>query len=130
MSLLSAPRKPLVLVVEDDPDTADILAGLLREHGCDVTVCEDGPSALEAVRELPAPDLVLLDLELPGMSGRDVLCEMKRDPSISWIPVVVVSAAPDAKSLYATDNVEKSEILDALPRILERLGPSPTPMAA
>lgn len=123
-------HRPLVLVVEDEHDTADLIAEVLRENGCDVIVRGDGASALEAIRELPAPDLVLLDLELPGMSGRDVLNEVKRDVSLSWIPVVVVSAAPDAKHVYATDHVAKSELLRGLERVIARFFREPSPVAA
>jgi CheY-like chemotaxis protein len=118
-------RKPLVLVVEDDTDTAELISEILQDHGCDVIVCNDGLSALEAVREIPAPDLVLLDLELPAMSGRDVLREMKRDIAVSWIPVVVVSSAPDATTIYASDNIAKKDILHGLARVLDRLNVTP-----
>ncbi|HEY8079845.1 MAG TPA: response regulator [Labilithrix sp.] len=117
-----SPRVPLVLVVEDEPESADLLRMILEREGCEVLVARDGASALESARELPAPDLVLLDLELPGgMDGRALLDAMRSDPSLSGIPVVVVSGAPDALSVRATDNLGKAGLLDGLQRVLARV---------
>jgi adenylate cyclase len=111
----------VVLVVEDEPEAADLLRWILARHGCEVLTARDGAEALEIARELPAPDLVLLDLELPVMDGRAFLETMRSDPSLSGIPIVVVSAAADAASLPATDSVCKSLFLDGLPRVLSRI---------
>ncbi len=115
-------RVPLVLVVEDEPESADLLRMILEREGCQVIVARDGASALESARELPAPDLVLLDLELPGgMDGRALLDAMRSDPSLSGIPVVVVSGAPDALKVRATDNLGKAGLLDGIQRVLARV---------
>jgi CheY-like chemotaxis protein len=60
-----------ILIVEDDADTADLMAQLLRREGCSVHVAANGPEALRAA-EADHPEVVLLDLGLPGMSGYDV----------------------------------------------------------
>jgi CheY-like chemotaxis protein len=114
-----------VLVVEDEPESAELLEMILRREGCDVLVARDGATALEVARELPQPDLVLLDLELPVMDGRALLATMRGDPSISGIPVIVLSGAPDATTVRATDNVRKTKLLDGLARVMERLRPDP-----
>jgi len=93
----------------------------LRREGCEVLHASDGATALEMARELPRPDLVLLDLELPVMDGRAFLDALHSDPSLSGIPVCVVSGAADAKSVRATDNVRKARLLDGLQRVLARL---------
>ena len=62
-----------ILVVDDDPSLAEMLTIVLRGEGFDTAVVGDGTQALTAVREL-RPDLVLLDLMLPGMNGIDVCC--------------------------------------------------------
>lgn len=114
-------RKPLVLVVEDDPEAAELVESILVREGCEVLHARDGATALELARELPQPDLVLLDLELPIMDGRALLESMRSDQSISGIPVVVLSGAPDAATIRATDNVGKAKLLDGLARVLRRL---------
>jgi len=116
---------PLILVVEDEPESAELIEMLLRREGCDVVVARDGASALEIARELPQPDLILLDLELPVMDGRALLESLRSDPSISGIPTVVLSAAPDATTIRATDNVRKTKLLDGLARVIERVRGEP-----
>lgn len=114
-------HKPLVLVVEDDPEAAELVESILVREGCEVLHARDGATALDLARELPQPDLVLLDLELPIMDGRALLESLRGDPSISGIPVVVISGAPDATTVRATDNVGKAKLLDGLARVVKRL---------
>jgi DNA-binding response OmpR family regulator len=84
-----------ILVVEDDPDLAALEAELLEEHGHQVEVANNGREALAAV-ERAAPDLILLDLKMPVMSGREFVEEYRRaQPSPA--PIVVVTAADDAQ---------------------------------
>lgn len=130
MASLPPNRRPLVLVVEDEPESAELIEMILRREGCDVLLARDGASALEIARELPQPDLVLLDLELPVMDGRTLLSTLRGDPSISGIPVVVLSGAPDATTVRATDNVRKTKLLDGLARVMQRLRGEPEIEAA
>ena len=81
-----------VLVVEDDPGIRVLLEGLLRQRGYGVTLAETGQRALAAMRECE-PDLVLLDLHLPDMSGWDLLGWRDQDPNLAHVPVLVVSGA-------------------------------------
>ena len=84
-----------ILVVEDDPDLASLEAELFEEHGHRVEVAANGREALAAV-ERAAPDLILLDMKMPIMSGREFVEEYRRaQPSPA--PIVVVSAADDAQ---------------------------------
>jgi two-component system, chemotaxis family, chemotaxis protein CheY len=84
-----------VLVVEDDPDLAALEAELLEEHGHRVEIASNGREALAAV-ERAAPDLILLDMKMPVMSGREFVEEYRRaQPSPA--PIVVVTAADDAQ---------------------------------
>ncbi len=86
-----APMKSRVLVVDDDPALAEMLTIVLRGEGFDTAVVGDGTRALPAVREL-RPDVVLLDLMLPGMNGIDV-CRAIR--SESGVPIVMLTAKTD-----------------------------------
>ena len=85
------PMKPRVLVVDDDPALAEMLTIVLRGEGFDTAVVGDGTRALPVVREL-RPDLVLLDLMLPGMNGIDVCKAIRAE---SGLPIVMLTAKSD-----------------------------------
>ena len=100
--LQSKPMRPIeILLVEDNPGDARLTQealkdGKLANH---LSVIGDGESALRYLRregkfvDRPKPDLVLLDLNLPGKDGREVLGEMKADPALRRIPVVVLTTS-------------------------------------
>ncbi|TCK20561.1 MtrAB system response regulator MtrA [Pseudonocardia endophytica] len=83
--------KSRVLVVDDDPALAEMLTIVLRGEGFDTAVVADGTRALPAVRET-APDIVLLDLMLPGMNGIDVCRAIRAE---SGVPIVMLTAKSD-----------------------------------
>lgn len=80
-----------VLVVEDEPDIRELLAGALRREGYLVRAAASGDEALAEVRHA-APDLVLLDLLLPGLDGGEVCRRLKSSPSTRPIPVIMLTA--------------------------------------
>jgi class 3 adenylate cyclase len=86
-----------VLVVDDDPDMAAFLARLLTGQGMTAELLSDGEAALKRVTASP-PDLVLLDVMLPGSSGFEVCRRLKSDPATALIPVVLVTALEDHES--------------------------------
>lgn len=79
-----------VLVVDDDRDAAESLAMLLELSGHKVSVVHDGASALAKLKEI-APDVILLDIGLPGMSGYELAKQLRRDPSGRKVPIAAVS---------------------------------------
>lgn len=80
-----------VVVVDDEPDTAEMIAEMMRLSGYNALKSYGGTQALSMItREKPAA--VLLDLMMPDISGLDVLRFMKRDPRLANIPVIIVSA--------------------------------------
>lgn len=81
----------VVLVVDDDDGNREILARRLARQGFEVLTAANGPEALARVRKQPV-DLVLLDLIMPGMDGDHVLGELKGDPDLRDIPVIMLSA--------------------------------------
>jgi len=98
------PQQPRILVVEDEPDMARILEyNLLRAGNRPVTVgnCR---TALSRVRGKP-PDLILLDLRLPDMSGIEILEKLKGEESTAGIPVIVVSALGDEDTVVRALNL-------------------------
>jgi two-component system phosphate regulon response regulator PhoB len=89
-----------VLVVEDDPDIRYMLAARLRSAGMCVTVVADARAALSATRQ-DRPDVIVLDVRLPGMNGLDLCRELRADPDLARIGVVVVTASVGAASAAA-----------------------------
>ncbi|MCB2186530.1 MAG: sigma-54 dependent transcriptional regulator [Deltaproteobacteria bacterium] len=92
-----------ILVVEDDKDSALFFSSLMGREGYDPIVCHSGEEALERLRREEDIDLVLLDMILPGLSGWEVLKDIKTDGKLRYVPVVVLSAMS-----------EKADALEAL----------------
>ena len=86
-----------VLVVDDDPDMAALLASTIEAEGMAADVVGDGSAAFASVAEAP-PDLVLLDVVLPGASGFEICRRLKSDPLTALLPVVLVTALEDRQS--------------------------------
>ncbi|WP_432824962.1 response regulator [Dactylosporangium sp. CA-092794] len=96
------PAVPIeILLVEDDPGDVLITREAFAEHKVRnrLTVCSDGADALRLLRRegtyaaAPRPDIILLDLNLPGVDGRAVLAAVHADPDLSRIPVVVLTSS-------------------------------------
>lgn len=80
-----------VLVVDDEPNIVLSIEFLMQQAGFDVATAEDGESALQSVAETP-PDLILLDISLPGISGFDVLEQLRGDPQHVRLPIIMLTA--------------------------------------
>ena len=80
-----------ILVVDDNPENLAVLGGTLQPH-YRVTVANSGPRALLIAGREPAPDLILLDVMMPGMDGYTVLAQLRENPATSGIPVIFVTA--------------------------------------
>jgi adenylate cyclase len=91
---------PLILVVDDVPDNVDILQMRLEAQGYEVVTAADGVEALEKIRAL-LPDLVLLDVMMPKLDGIETVKRLKADPSLPFIPVILVTAKADASDVIA-----------------------------
>ena len=86
-----APAEPRILIVEDEASIAEVLQYNLEQHAFDVRICDRGDDALERIRAAP-PDLVILDLMLPGLDGLDLLREVRRRQATADLPVLVLTA--------------------------------------
>ena len=80
-----------ILIVEDDPDIRELLRFNLEKAGYNLFLAEDGEKALTLARK-HAPDIILLDLMLPGVDGLEVCRTLKKDPELQRIPVMMVTA--------------------------------------
>ena len=107
-----------ILIVEDDEGVQLSLATLLREEGYEVETANDGTQALSRLTVGPPPSLILLDLSLPRMDGVEFRSRQLADSRIANVPVIVVSARPDAKrtaqQLGAADVLPKPMSFEAL----------------
>ncbi len=84
-------ESPRILAVDDTPRDLDLLAQILEQQGYQLTLARDGAGAVEmATRD--RPDLVLLDILMPGMDGIEVCRQLKADPATLEIPVIFLSA--------------------------------------
>jgi len=96
-------RGRLAMVVEDDPSALALMTLYLEREGVDILQVEDGAEVLAVARER-CPDVILLDISLPGMGGQQVLHRLKTDPMTTSIPVICVSAyAPDEYDSQGSD---------------------------
>jgi two-component system response regulator MprA len=98
MMIAVRPRHRPVLVVEDDDDVRDAVSASLRDEGYEVAEAENGRLALDWLKSNADPCLVLLDLWMPVMTGIELHAVMAQDPRLAAVPLVVVSAAGDAKA--------------------------------
>jgi len=105
-------HRPTILVVDDTPDNLSLMSGLLKDS-YRVKVANSGEKALKQVQGDAKPDLILLDIMMPGLSGYDVIAQLKADPGARNIPVIfltAMSAAEDEKKgleMGAADYITK-----------------------
>jgi two-component system, sensor histidine kinase and response regulator len=91
-------KKYSVLIVDDVSQNIQVVASILRNEGFEIGFALNGPDALEALKN-SSFDLILLDIMMPGMSGFDVITELKKDHSLKEIPVIFLTAKTDIESL-------------------------------
>jgi two-component system, chemotaxis family, CheB/CheR fusion protein len=114
-----------ILVVDDNVDAAEALALLLRHMGHDVQVAHDGRAALEAAR-LNHPQLVLLDLGMPGFDGYNVVARLRREDGFAALPFVAVTGSGELDTVRRTReagfaaHLVKPVSLETLRAVLER----------
>jgi CheY-like chemotaxis protein len=129
--------EPEVLLIEDNPGDVELIHAGLASTGLFAArhwhVVPDGEQALDYLRQrdayaaAPRPQLILLDLNLPGRDGREILAEIKGDAAIRDIPVIVLSSSDDARdvelsrALRAEAHIRKADNLPQLIEILNRI---------
>lgn len=114
-----------ILIVEDHPTMREAMRLVLEHEGFVIREAADGPSALRLAREQP-PDLMFLDLNIPGASGADVLRELKAEPGTAQVRVIIVTATGEegrdyVLSLGADEYFTKPFSPTALLRTVERV---------
>jgi CheY-like chemotaxis protein len=80
-----------ILVIEDNPTNMDLMAYLLKSFGHTVLTHEDGQGAVELIRN-QRPDLIICDVQLPGVDGSEIARQLKADAAVATIPLIAVTA--------------------------------------
>ena len=129
-----SPNQP-ILLVEDSPEDFETTERAFRRSGLKNPIirCVDGDEALELLfrrgrfADAPRPGVILLDLNLPGTDGREVLAEIKADPALKQIPVIVLTTSSDERDVQAcysagaSSYIQKPVDLDGFMQAIERL---------
>ncbi len=97
------PRK--ILIVDDDRLSVTLIRFALKEQCFDVETAEDGIKGIEAVKAF-APDLIVLDVQMPRMSGFEFMAELKGIPGGSAIPVIMLTANDNMQDLFYAEGVK------------------------
>jgi adenylate cyclase len=113
---INSSEKETILVVDDTPDNLSLMAGLLKDT-YRVKLANSGEKALAAVRGPSPPDLILLDIMMPGMSGYEVCEQLKQDPATRDIPIIFLTA------MNAADDEKKGLDLGAADYLTKPVSP-------
>ena len=116
-----------VLIVEDNPTYRRLLEIRLNAHGYDTIAAEDGINGLYAAKR-EKPDLIIVDLMIPEMDGHEVCRELKKDPEVSHIPVVILTCRNNTEDVelarrehvdaYVLKSMMSEVLIDVLSRLL------------
>ena len=90
--------KKRIIVVEDERDMADLVAMRLRREGYQVEIAHDGQAGLERIRSDP-PDLALIDIMIPRLSGTDLATELRQDPRTATLPIIFLTAKTEESEI-------------------------------
>ncbi len=90
-------EKPIILVVDDDQPILVLMRSLLREFGFEAVTAENGNQALAAARER-RPALVLIDKNMPGMTGAETIQSLRDEPGFERLPILILSGEPVSRS--------------------------------
>ncbi len=116
-----------VLLIEDEPNIIEAIRFILSRDGWEVFTHSNGHDAIDAVRRR-APDVVILDVMLPGKSGYDILTEMRSDADMLDLPVLMLTARGQVKdremaqkagaSQFMTKPFSNAEVLEAVKQLI------------
>ncbi len=118
-----------ILVADDEPDTLDFFSTVLEDNGAQVIRAKDGDEAIELIQK-ETPDLVVLDLDMPGKDGGEVFEMIRKDPNLSETKVCIITGKPELRRLiyersvpppenYLTKPVDDKSLLLNVRKVLE-----------
>jgi CheY-like chemotaxis protein len=109
-----------ILVIDDEPDVVQYLSIFLEDEGFNVITAQDGLDGID-MAEKERPDLITLDITMPGMSGIEVLTKLRRDSKLASIPVIVITGVANFQNLTTFRGVRPPEAFMQKPMNLELL---------
>jgi CheY-like chemotaxis protein len=112
-------RCAAVLVVEDEVDIREAIVAFLEYQGFDVYEAGNGQQALEVLKRIPQPALVLADLMMPVMDGPTLIAALRKDDKFATLPVVIVSAASHVPGMEGYRRIKKPIDLDDLAHMVD-----------
>lgn len=84
---------PRVLIIDDEPNIVMVLKEILNEEGFEISTATDGITGLKLLETFPRPEILLLDLFMPGLGGREFVIKMRSNPNFCDIPVILITGA-------------------------------------
>lgn len=120
-------KRAKILVVDDDPPILTLMQNVLREYDLDAVLADSGPSAVELARS-EHPDLILLDMKMPGMSGGETVRAIRSLPTLRNVPILILSGESlsrrELEAFGADGAVQKPfELSDLISQIQSLLQP-------
>lgn len=120
-------KRAKILVVDDDPPILTLMQNVLREYDLDAVLADSGPSAVELARS-EHPDLILLDMKMPGMNGGETVRAIRSLPTLRNVPILILSGEPlsrrELEAFGADGAVQKPfELSDLISQIQSLLQP-------
>lgn len=117
-----------IMIIDDEPSICMILEEVIKSEGHKAITARDGSSALEALKNPPYPDLIMLDLYMPCMSGREVIYNLKKERATCNIPVILITGCiPEIHAFpprdlyqgYIAKPFEIEAVTDSIQQILQ-----------
>jgi DNA-binding response OmpR family regulator len=117
-----------VMVVDDDPEISGLLQITMESLGHTVRVCDNGRDVIDAIKDFK-PDLMILDVMLPGVDGFSIATTISQDAELSKLPIIVLSALEPSRNLFSKFNqvvafltkpFNTDDLLDAVKNAIER----------
>ncbi|HZI14069.1 MAG TPA: response regulator transcription factor [Myxococcus sp.] len=121
----ATPRKS-VLLVEDEEDIRAAVAEILEDEGFEVVIASNGVEALDELKHMGRPTLIVLDLMMPVMNGHEFLASIRDTPKLKAVPVLVLTAVATEAPPGARDMLRKPFIVEELLEAVQRVcAPAP-----
>ncbi|HOL62115.1 MAG: response regulator [Elusimicrobiales bacterium] len=92
-----------IMIVDDDPEISNLLQITMESLGHTIKICDNGREVMDSLKEFK-PDLMILDVMLPGVDGYSIATSISQDESLSKIPIIVLSALEPSRSLFVKFN--------------------------
>ncbi len=97
-----------ILVIDDEPDIVDFLTTLFEDHGFETRSAHNGTEGLARARE-QVPDLITLDVTMPGKSGVAIFKELRADPDLNHVPVFIITGVHEFRQMMYSQSAQPPE---------------------